>query len=231
MKRIAALLLCCLLMLTACGRSAQPTEAESPIPEPQTSAAPVAESVEKAAASAVSDDKILIVYFAVAENSDVDAVSSASVVAGTSSGMSKFIADIISERTGGELFSIRTEEKFPGQYDSLADRAKEQQNNGELPPLTSHIENLGDYDVIFIGYPVWWYTLPQVMFSFFDEYDFTGKTIVPFVTHYGSRDGGTFRTIAELEPDATVLQGIAVHQNDVANCREDVLEWLGGLGW
>ena len=231
MKRIAALLLCCLLMLSACGQSAQPTEAESPIPEPQTSAAPVVESVETAPASADADTKVLIVYFAVAENSDVDAVSSASVVAGTSDGMSKFIADIIAERTGGELFSIRTEEKFPGQYEPLADRAKEQQNNGELPPLTSHIENLGDYDVIFIGYPVWWYTLPQVMFSFFDEYDFAGKTIVPFVTHYGSRDGGTFRTIAELEPDATVLQGIAVHQNDVANCREDVLEWLGGLGW
>ena len=231
MKRIAALLLCCLLMLTACGQSAQPTEAASPAPEPQTSAAPVVESVETAPASADADTKVLIVYFAVAENSDVDAVSSASVVAGTSDGMSKFIADIIAERTGGELFSIRTEEKFPGQYEPLADRAKEQQNNGEMPPLTSHIENLGDYDVIFIGYPVWWYTLPQVMFSFFDEYDFAGKTIVPFVTHYGSRDGGTFRTIAELEPEATVLQGIAVHQNDVANCGEDVLEWLGDLGW
>ena len=231
MKRIAALLLCCLLMLTACGQSAQPTEAASPAPEPQTSAAPVVESVETAPASADADTKVLIVYFAVAENSDVDAVSSASVVAGTSDGMNKFIADIIAERTGGELFSIRTEEKFPGQYEPLADRAKEQQNNGEMPPLTSHIENLGDYDVIFIGYPVWWYTLPQVMFSFFDEYDFAGKTIVPFVTHYGSRDGGTFRTIAELEPEATVLQGIAVHQNDVANCGEDVLEWLGDLGW
>ena len=231
-RMVLLLLLCSIAAaLSACGQSAQPTEAESPIPEPQTSAAPVVESVETAAAPSVSDDKVLIVYFAVAENSDVDAVSSASVVAGTSDGMSKFIADIIAERTGGELFSIRTEEKFPGQYEPLADRAKEQQNNGELPPLTSHIENLGDYDVIFIGYPVWWYTLPQVMFSFFDEYDFAGKTIVPFVTHYGSRDGGTFRTIAELEPDATVLQGIAVHQNDVANCREDVLEWLGGLGW
>ena len=131
MKRIAALLLCCLLMLSACGQSAQPTEAESPIPEPQTSAAPVVESVETAAAPSVSDDKILIVYFAVAENSDVDAVSSASVVVGTSDGMSKFIADII----------------------------------------------------------------------------------------------------AELEPDATVLQGIAVHQNDVAKCEKDVLKWLDGLGY
>ncbi|MBE7004283.1 MAG: flavodoxin, partial [Ruminococcaceae bacterium] len=197
-KMIALLLICSIAaVLTACGGSAQPTEAASPTPEQQTSAAPVVESEKQAAASAVSDDKILIVYFAMAENSDVDAVSSASVImdGGEAKGMSKYIADIIVERTGGELFSIRTEEKFPGQYDPLANRAKEMQNDGELPPLTSHIENLDDYDVIFVGYPVWWYTLPQVMFSFFDEYDFTGKTIVPFVTHYGSRDGGTFRTI------------------------------------
>lgn len=231
MRMIALLLICSIAAaLTACGGPTQPKSTSSPAQAAQPAAESAAAATEQNETNG-ADPKILIAYFAVAENSDVDAVSSASVVAGTSSGMSKFIADIISERTGGELFSIRTEEKFPGQYEPLADRAKEQQNNGELPPLTSHIENLDDYDVIFIGYPVWWYTLPQVMFSFFDEYDFAGKTIVPFVTHYGSRDGGTFRTIAELEPGATVLQGIAVHQNDVANCREDVLEWLGGLGW
>lgn len=74
--------------------------------------------------------------------------------------------------------------------------------------LTSHIENLEDYDAIFIGYPVWWYTLPQVMLSFFDEYNFSGKVIVPFCTHYGSRSGGTFDRIAELEPPSTVSEGL-----------------------
>ena len=145
--------------------------------------------------------------------------------------MSGFIADIIAERTGGELFSIRTEEQYPGVYDDLANRAKEQQDKGELPVLTSHIKNLDDYDVIFIGYPIWWYTLPQVMFSFFDEYDFSGKTIVPFCTHYGSRDGGTFARIRELEPGAVVEEGFAVNQDDVADCGPDVLAWLEGLGY
>ena len=177
------------------------------------------------------EQKILIAYFAVAENSNVDAVSSASVVPGTEKGMSQFMADIIAARTGGDLFSIRTEEKFPGVYNDLADRAKEQQDKGELPALTSHIDNLEDYDVIFIGYPIWWYTLPQVMFSFFDEYDFSGKTIVPFCTHYGSRDGGTFARIAELEPGAVVEEGFAVNQDDVADCGPDVLAWLEGLGY
>ena len=178
-----------------------------------------------------NDQKILIAYFAVAENSDVDAISSASVVAGTDKGMSKFIADVIAERTGGDLFSIRTEEKFPGVYNDLADRAKEQQDKGELPVLTSHIENLDEYDVIFIGYPIWWYTLPQVMFSFFEEYDFSGKTIIPFDTHYGSGNGGTFTRIQELEPNAVVKDGLAISQTDVADSRQDVLNWLDKLGY
>ena len=175
--------------------------------------------------------KVLIAYFAVAENSNVDAVSSASVVPGTEKGMSRFMADIIAERTGGDQFSIRTEEEFPGVYNDLADRAKEQQDKGELPVLTSHIENLDDYDVIFIGYPIWWYTLPQVMFSFFEEYDFSGKTIIPFCTHLGSRDGGTFTRITELEPNAVVKDGLAVSQTDVADSTQTVLDWLAELGY
>ena len=74
-------------------------------------------------------------------------------------------------------------------------------------------------------------TQAQVMFSFFEEYDFSGKTIIPFCTHFGSRDGGTFKTIAELEPNAEVLGGIAVNQRDVAGCEKDVLDWLEGLGY
>ena len=233
MKRIITLVLACLLLLTACGQPEQSSmTTQQANAESATTVEPAA-PVTAETVPATKGGKILIAYFAVAENSDVDAVSSASVLmdGGEAKGMSKYIADIIAGRTSGELFSIQTEEKFPGQYDPLADRAKEQQNNGELPALTSHIENLEDYDVIFVGYPVWWYTLPQVMFSFFDEYDFTGKTIVPFCTHYGSRSGGTFDRIAELEPSATVTEGLAVHQNDVANSREDVLKWLDGLGY
>jgi len=93
------------------------------------------------------------------------------------------------------------------------------------------LENLDDYDVIFIGYPIWWYTMPQAMYSFFEEYDFSGKTIIPFDTHYGSGNGGTFRRIAELEPDAEVKEGLAVHQNSVSSSRQTVVEWLEGLGY
>jgi flavodoxin len=82
------------------------------------------------------------------------------------------------------------------------------------------------------GYPTWWYDLPQVMYSFFDEYDFSGKTIVPFNSANGSQFSGTIGTIQKLEPDATVItDGLSVHQNDVGNAKSEVQEWLKGLGF
>lgn len=193
----------------------------------------VAETEAEPAPVSTGDGKILIAYFAVAENSEVDAVSSASVVidGDEAKGMSRYIADIIADKTGGELFSIQTEVDYPGEYNALADYAKKEQDDGVLPALSTHIDNFDDYDVIFVGYPIWWYTLPQSMYSFFDEYDFSGKTIIPFNTHFGSRDGGTYRTIAELEPTATVLEGFNVSQTNIESCREDVTAWLGRLGY
>ena len=179
-----------------------------------------------------ADTKALVAYFAVAENSDVDAVSSASVIsADDPRGYPKFVADIIAERTGGTLFSIRTETKYPGVYNTLADYARNEKNSGTTPTITSHIENFDDYDAFFIGYPVWWYTLPQAMLSFFEEYDFAGKTVIPFCTHYGSQSGGTFERIAELEPDATVKDGLYLHQNSVTGAESQILSWLDGLGY
>ena len=179
-----------------------------------------------------SDSKIMIAYFAVAENSDADAVSSASVISsGDPRGYPKFVADVIAERTGGTLFSIRTETRYPGVYNMLADYARNEKESGTVPTLANRIDNFNDYDVFFIGYPIWWYTLPQVMVSFFEEYDFSGKTVVPFCTHLGSQDGGTFARIAQFEPDATVKEGLYLHQNNVTGSESQILSWLDGLGY
>ena len=183
------------------------------------------------AQTAATGPRVLIAYFAVAENSDVDAVSSASVVSGTDKGMSRYLAEMIAERTGGELFAIRTETKYPGSYNKLLDVARDERNDDALPALTSHIGNLDDYDVIFVGYPIWWYTMPQAMYSFFEEYDFSGKTIIPFNTHAGSGNGGTYRTIAELEPKADVKDGLAVSQTSITSSRQSVSGWLDKLGY
>lgn len=178
-----------------------------------------------------SGSNILIAYFAVAENSDVDAKASASVIS-DGRGRIEALADMIQLDTGGDLFSIKTSVKYPGDGGDLIDFAQKEQDNNDRPELTSHIENLDDYDVIFVGYPTWWYDLPQVMYSFFDEYDFSGKTIIPFNSANGSRFSGTIDTIKELEPNATVIEdGISVNQDDVEGAADEVKEWVDGLGY
>lgn len=178
-------------------------------------------------------NRILIAYFTAAENSDVDAVSSASVVTvdGEAKGRLRAVADMIQAETNGTLFSIQTSVKYPGDGGALIDYAAKEQDEEARPELTSHIENLEDYNVIFVGYPTWWYDMPMILYSFFDEYDFSGKTIIPFNVHNGSRFSGTIETIQEMEPDAEVItDGFTVNERDVAEAAGDVAEWLRGLG-
>lgn len=177
---------------------------------------------------------ILIAYFTAGENSDVDVVSSASVttVDGEAKGRLRAVADMIQTQTGGTLFSIQTSVDYPGDGGALIDYVAEEQEEDARPELTSHIENPDDYDVIFVGYPTWWYDMPQALYSFFDEYDFSGKTIIPFNVHNGSRFSGTIETIQDLEPDAEVItDGFTVSERDVAGAAGDVADWLGGLGY
>lgn len=99
------------------------------------------------------------------------------------------------------------------------------------PAITNKVP-IADYDVIFGGYPIWCYTLPQVIFTLFDQYNFAGKTIIPFNTHEGSSDGDTYKTIAELEPDATILRGLAICGFDMGKNQDAVIEkWLKSLGF
>ncbi|AWK51036.1 flavodoxin [Clostridium beijerinckii] len=176
--------------------------------------------------------KILIVYFAVAENSEVDAISSASVreVNGEAKGNVRILADTIQSQVGGDFFSIETEEDYPGELKTLVDFAEEEQKANGRPKLLSHIENLDDYDTIFIGYPNWWYDLPMPLYSFFEEYDLSGKNIIPFCTHDGSEFSSTIDTIKELEPDAAIVKGLAVNHKNVLKAKDDVTKWLGEMG-
>lgn len=184
--------------------------------------------------TAQSGSKVLIAYFTAAENSGVDAVASASytTINGTAVGRLRAVADMIQKNTDGDLFSIQTSVVYPADGGELIDYAAEEQDENARPELTSHIEDLDQYDTIFVGFPTWWYDMPQALYSFFDEYDFSGKTIIPFNVHNGSRFSGTIDTIKELEPDATVVEdGFTVSERDVAEASEDVAEWLDGLGY
>ena len=179
-----------------------------------------------------SDTRILIAYFTVAENSDVDAVASASVVTidGVAKGRVQAVAEMIQSDTNGDLFSIQTSTEYPGDGEKLIDFAADEQDANARPELTTHIENPDDYDVVFVGYPNWWYDMPMVMYSFFEEYDFSGKTIIPFNVHNGSRFSSTISTIQELEPQAEVItDGFTVSERNVADAAKDVADWLDNL--
>lgn len=145
--------------------------------------------------------KVLVAYFSVPETDGVDASSGASRVVkdGKVMGNTQYVASVISKATGGDLFEIKTTYKYPSSHQPIIDAAKKEQDENARPQLTTHIKNLNDYDVVFVGFPNWWYDMPMPLYSFFDEYDFSGKTIVPFCTHGGSRFSDAVKTIRGLE--------------------------------
>lgn len=243
MKRLIAILTAALtLSLTACGNSGgNSSTAGNSNPQSsiysENSPEQHSEQGSQNAPSAAPDNnesKILIAYFTASENSGVDAVASASysMVNGEPVGRLRAIANMIQSETGGELFSIRTSVVYPADGGELIDYAAEEQRNNARPELTSHIDDLDKYDTIFVGYPNWWADLPQVMYSFFNEYDFSGKTIIPFNVHNGSRLSGTVNTIKELEPDANVVEdAFTINERNVPDAASEVKEWLGGLDY
>ena len=176
--------------------------------------------------------KSLVVYFSVPETDGVDAVSGASrvLVDGKVIGNTQYVASIISEASGSDLFEIKTERTYPGTHRALIEAAKVEHDGNARPKLTTHISNLKDYDTIFVGFPNWWYDMPMPLYSFFDEYDFSGKTIIPFCTHGGSRFSSAIGTIRTLEPKATVLDGRAISRDRVPESKEDILKWIDKLG-
>lgn len=231
--RILSCLLAAAMIVTlaACGRADDTKNAQA---ETNDESAETTDTASEGSDTAQSGSKVLIAYFTAAENSGVDAVSSASytTINGTAVGRLRAVADMIQENTDGDLFSIQTSVVYPADGGELIDYAAEEQDENARPELTSHIENLDQYDTIFVGFPTWWYDMPQVLYSFFDEYDFSGKTIIPFNVHNGSRFSGTIDIIKELEPDATVIEdGFTVSERDVAEASEDVAEWLNGHGY
>lgn len=202
------------------------------------------ESVATAAAepSAVAQDptitpdhiggKVLVAYFSVPETDGVDASSGASRLISDNKlmGNTQYVASVISEATGGHLFEVKTVHTYPASHKALIDAAKKEIDSQARPKLATHIENLRDYDIIFVGFPNWWYDMPMPIYAFFDEYDFSGKTIIPFCTHGGSRFSGAIKSIRELEKNATVLDGYAVARDWVGDSQEGILKWLKKIG-
>ena len=181
--------------------------------------------------------KVLSVYFTRVGNSDFDEdvspVSGASLMLDgeTLIGNSQLLAEMIRDAAGGEIVPVLTEKKYPSSYDDTVSDAKKELDSGELPKLAGEpVPDWESYDVVFMIYPVWWGTIPMAVRSFLEQYDFSGKTVIPVATHGGSKFGSSLQDLAQYcSGEVLTDQGLEVYCDDVPGMREKITGWLEKL--
>jgi flavodoxin len=142
------------------------------------------------------------------------------------SGNTREVADQIHKSVGGDIFEIQSVKPYPHDYDAVVQQARQELDSGYKPALKTKNENINSYDLVFIGYPIWWGTFPAPVGTFLAEYDLSGKTIAPFCTHEGSGLGRSATDISRLCPKSTVLEGVAIRGSVVKTAQNKVSEWL-----
>ena len=173
----------------------------------------------------VQNSKFLIAYFSRAGNNYVNGT-----IVNLPVGNTEVVATMIQEATQGELFHIEAVHVYPEDYTEATEVAKQELRTNARPKLTRHLESLASYDVIFLGYPSWYGTMPMPVFTYLEEHDVSGKTIVPFCTHEGSGLGRSVTDIRKMCPQSTVLEGLAIRGSDVKNAQSEVTGWLRDIG-
>jgi flavodoxin len=134
----------------------------------------------------------------------------------------------IQKNVGGDLFAIEPVDAYPTDYDTVVAQAKEEINNSYEPKLKQDIDT-AEYDVVFIGTPVWWSTFAPPVRTFLRAHDLSGKVVVPFVTHKGSNLSGMGDKIRALQPQADIKGGMAVWDDQAKSKAADIKAWLDGL--
>ena len=224
LKKSVALILAMIMTLTlaACGNDSGSTGSVSTEPatgsETQTDMAQSDVEADSNSTDTISagNGNVLVVYFSWSGHLD---------------SMAHWVAD----ETGGDLYRVTAAEPYPENYDDTADRAKQEKDDGIRPEIVVDItqEQMAGYDTVFFGFPVWWYDLPMPMWTFLENYDFSGKTIIPFFSHEGSSHGASaLPTIETLATGATVRSGdaLSIRGGNVDGAENEVREWVRGLG-
>lgn len=234
-RKKATAILCCAaaaLSLAACSNSQDGQDTAGQQSSAQQSDTQQGDT-QQSDAQQTGGGNILIAYFSVPEADGVDAEAGASrvVVDGEVQGNTEYVARLIQQETGGDLFAIETEQQYPESHEDLLDFAYNEMTEDARPALSSQIENPDSYDTVFLGYPNWNADLPMPLYTFLEEYDLGGKTIIPFSTHGGSGFSRTIGTIQDLQPDAQVVEdGLSISRNSVPNAQAEVTDWVGSLG-
>jgi flavodoxin len=145
-------------------------------------------------------------------------------------GNTEVVAAMIQKLTGSDMFHIESVKAYPKDYTEPTEAAKVELRANARPELTGHVENMDAYDVIFMGYPNWWGTMPMPVFTFLENHDLSGNTIVPFCTHEGSGLGRSGKDILQSCSKASVLKGIAIHGAGASSAHAQVTDWIHELG-
>lgn len=142
-----------------------------------------------------------------------------------SKGNTERVAEFIQNAVGGDLFEVETVKEYAEDYYQCIEEAKQELNEGARPELKEFMDSLDEYDTIFVGYPNWWGTMPMAMFTFLENYDLTGKKIVPFCTNEGSGMGSSERDLKKTCKGASVERGLSIHGAEAAESENMVAAW------
>ena len=199
MKKFFSILMMALLALgvAACGGAAE-----------QTAPAPQEAAKTETAAQPASSGKVLVAYF-------------------SHTGNTQKVAELIQSKTGADIFRIETAAPYPTAYRETTELAKQEKAANARPALKNTVPDMAQYDVIFVGYPIWWYTAPMAVATFAESYDFSGKTIITFCTSGGSPISDSTPDMQNWFKGANVIEGIRAYPSDAASTER----WLERLGY
>lgn len=228
MKKVFSILMVLTLLFSfvACSNNRANEESSSPAQQSsnqnststeesnsQSDSSEPAESSEQNASSTPTETeaKSLVVYF-------------------SWSGNTENVAKSIQRQTDSDIFEIVPTTPYSDDYDTVVDLAQEEQRKNARPAISGSIDNINDYNVIYVGFPNWWGDMPMILYTFFDTYDLSGKTVALFCTSGGSGLSGTVNEVKSLEPNATVTAGLHIGSGSSSNPDNAVSEWLNDIG-
>ena len=165
------------------------------------------QAMQESSSGTESGKKMLIAYF-------------------TWSGNTQGIAYEIQKQTGADIFEIEPVKSYSENYNTVLREAQRDQHRQARPELKNRVENFAQYDIILLGYPNWWASIPMPIATFLESYDFSGKTIMPFCSHGGGRFGQSLTAIAKLAPNANITEGLSVHYSGGGTLKSNIAKWL-----
>lgn len=241
MRKIIAMLLAAAMMFTlaACGNkdASGSSQTETKAAESSQPNEASNDTTGEKSDQAGNSGKTLVVYFSVPETTSADNMTaeedySTFVRNGEVLGNVQYVAYLIQENTGADIFRIEPVTPYPMNHTELEEVATQEKRDGAFPEISAQIENFADYDTVFVGYPNWYGDMPRIMYSMFENYDFSGKKVIPFVVSGGSGFSNTIHTITELESGAEVVKdGYSITRTKMEDAEGGVSSWLSGLGY